>query len=641
MINQKLLDYIKEQLQNGVDPGEVKKALLDVGWQENTVNEAFDFLKAPTILPAVVEKPSVPEVKDSEAILEPNSKLQPGPGPDQKQEIEQSPEAIPSKDLKSIFDSGARPENKPDTGFGAKPDFHSEADLKLQHPAESVFGPKKTPDEPTRQLKETIETGDQYKEASKEAAAEIEIAEPKKTNKKILFAALGVFAAIIIAGGIFAYYYFVGQSPKEIIKQTAKKAAEIKSAEYKGNIKIQYKNSEGLQKEGETANQKYDTAFNGSFDSNDASNFKNSLTINLNNSALSENNLNQTRIDFVGIDKVYYARASNLPNTDITDLSSLNDQWAKIEPDKITEIKDNLIKIFPKLADSEAISLTRNLTAEQFNKIIALAKNYQILKITEKLKDENISGTPCRHYGCDIDKEETKKFMTDAYRILSMNTQEIDNLNKSFDRLGPISGEIWIGEGDRLPYQLILLSSASSEVASTMTEFKITFKSFNKPVTITVPEQSRPAEEYVSEMVTKVEEQARIKAAAAQDNQRKLDITALFGAQKSWYLAYKRFYTCGIKGGDCKGKQRNFPAAIGKILEVTPSDPVNEGNVCGQDFVYCGLDNSKYPKNFCYYAKLADGAFFTASPYGNFQRQTAPRTFKECSQGINVSESTL
>lgn len=43
MINQQLLDYIKQQLAAGHDKQTVKEALLNAGWAEQDVNETFDF----------------------------------------------------------------------------------------------------------------------------------------------------------------------------------------------------------------------------------------------------------------------------------------------------------------------------------------------------------------------------------------------------------------------------------------------------------------------------------------------------------------------------------------------------------------------------------------------------------------------
>lgn len=44
MVNQQLLDYLREQLKAGVSRENVKSSLLNVGWQESDINEAFETL---------------------------------------------------------------------------------------------------------------------------------------------------------------------------------------------------------------------------------------------------------------------------------------------------------------------------------------------------------------------------------------------------------------------------------------------------------------------------------------------------------------------------------------------------------------------------------------------------------------------
>lgn len=44
MVNQQLLDYIKQQLQQGVSWERIKSSLMYNSWQENDINEAFSIL---------------------------------------------------------------------------------------------------------------------------------------------------------------------------------------------------------------------------------------------------------------------------------------------------------------------------------------------------------------------------------------------------------------------------------------------------------------------------------------------------------------------------------------------------------------------------------------------------------------------
>ena len=44
MINQQILDYIKQQLQQGVSREQIKSSLMTNGWSESDINEAFTSL---------------------------------------------------------------------------------------------------------------------------------------------------------------------------------------------------------------------------------------------------------------------------------------------------------------------------------------------------------------------------------------------------------------------------------------------------------------------------------------------------------------------------------------------------------------------------------------------------------------------
>lgn len=118
---------------------------------------------------------------------------------------------------------------------------------------------------------------------------------------------------------------------------------------------------------------------------------------------------------------------------------------------------------------------------------------------------------------------------------------------------------------------------------------------------------------------------------SANDKQRKADMAALAEAQRAWFAANGKYYTCSRSAGDCGGSLTGYPSKIGDQLAATPKDPSGKtSGTCGRDLVYCGLNNVPYSHFFCYYAKLESGEYYTASHEGNFLRKTAPKIFEEC-----------
>ena len=117
--------------------------------------------------------------------------------------------------------------------------------------------------------------------------------------------------------------------------------------------------------------------------------------------------------------------------------------------------------------------------------------------------------------------------------------------------------------------------------------------------------------------------------AAIRDNQREADMRRLMAAQFMWHSEYKRYYTCSVSGGDCRGKANNLPSSIGTGGN-SAVDPINYGRTCGQDYIYCGLNNVVDSSKFCYYAKLEGGGYYTVSFSGYAKRNTIPATLEDC-----------
>jgi hypothetical protein len=49
MVNQQLLDYVRQQVAAGISKDVIKKALATQGWSEQDVNEAFSVIEHPAL----------------------------------------------------------------------------------------------------------------------------------------------------------------------------------------------------------------------------------------------------------------------------------------------------------------------------------------------------------------------------------------------------------------------------------------------------------------------------------------------------------------------------------------------------------------------------------------------------------------
>ena len=170
------------------------------------------------------------------------------------------------------------------------------------------------------------------------------------------------------------------------------------------------------------------------------------------------------------------------------------------------------------------------------------------------------------------------------------------------------------------------------------TSILVKARGYNQPVSIKAPGGAKKLQDLFNSLSGPALNQPAAASADTpeyRDARRTSDMRQLVSAQEMWYGDKDKYYTCRVKSGDCGGKPRAYPAQIGVYLPTMPQDPLEgksgaKTDVCGQSYSYCGLANAVYPQAFCYYAKLENGGYYTASQAGNFKRSTAPKTFKEC-----------
>lgn len=107
----------------------------------------------------------------------------------------------------------------------------------------------------------------------------------------------------------------------------------------------------------------------------------------------------------------------------------------------------------------------------------------------------------------------------------------------------------------------------------------------------------------------------------AMDARRHSDLHQLFIVQQEYYKKHGKYF--GIPG--CTSGPDCYPNSINDLFPTTPKDPLNE-----EPYVYKGLNNDENDQKFCYYAKLTDGRFFTASHNGNFYKKKEPISLDDC-----------
>ena len=384
MINQQLLDYVKQQLQNGVSKEQIKSNLLSNGWQESDINEAF----------ALVD-------------------------------------SLMSSTVSQISNSPQLP-------------------AEFQQPVE-----------------------------------------PK--TKRSLFAVLLALGILLVAGGVFGYFYYFRETPEKVIEKMKNRLSEIeiKTIEYQAEVKIAI--------EPELKNPFFFT-LTGKSDVSDQNNPKLSFTFETNDQ------LGVIKGEVRVINKVIYIKLNNLPNLvwGFLDLSSLSNQWIKIDIEAIA-------KQFGFEQRLEELQKQQKLTQEQIKKLKQIFNQTKVLKVTEKLASEKIEGVDTHHYKFSIDKNEFKKLIKDISSIQNktLTDREFAEFDKALEAIELFGGEIWIGKKDYLPYRVIL-NLKIKEIAEFQKGGQITItillKNYNKPIQIDTPSPVKSIEEILRPLFSPIKQ---------------------------------------------------------------------------------------------------------------------------------------
>jgi len=447
MANQQLLDYIKQQVQIGISHDETKKALLDIGWQTEDIDEAFNAMPKSEALNEI--KP----VKPAEPIV--------------KEVIDTAAKEVVDTSVKEVIDTPAVKEPV----ITSKPGSYAEAFAVAQ--------------------------------AVKKEADELEPEKPVRKSNRLIFIIIGIILGLsLIGGGVYAYFdYF--QSPEKVVQKMTQKLATVKSFEYSGQIQSEdnvtklLSNVENLiQTDGTasttpaTTGNKITTttiSFSGHSDWQNSAKIKNQFTLNIKSNALLEAGI-ELALEVRSLNKDLYLQFTSLPSIGVISLDALKNQWIKFD-----------LSSFQDKGDGQNNQV--KLTDAQIANIKNLIKNAQLFKITAKLPGEKINGVNTYHYKFAIDKEALQKLMSDSSQSLlnrPLSDQEKADQKSAFAAIEVSEGEIWIGKKDYLPYK-ITINYQYKENDYTKSSGKslttILFKNFDKPLSVDIPQNSKTIQE--------------------------------------------------------------------------------------------------------------------------------------------------
>lgn len=316
--------------------------------------------------------------------------------------------------------------------------------------------------------------------------------QPKKSLTKVIFSIIfGIIVIILLGTGIALatriwdpLWNPFRPAPEKVIEKMSQKMNEVKTIHYEGKIDFETK------KEDEKESFKMAMDFRNDSDKTDSKNLKTTgdfnLTITFTGMQIS------LAGETITIGDTSYIKFTTIPTLPFLgmaniDLSRIKDQWIKYEEETTSEIKEKQEEIR--------------------NKIEALFKDKKIFVVKKEFPDEKIRNLKTYHYLVALNKEEIKKILPELFKIMKdfLGPEELLNLGKIeeslskieefFEKIGEITGEVWIGKKDNYLYKIkgekeINMSQFEKTAkGAIMIKVDMDFSNFDQPVKIEAPKE--------------------------------------------------------------------------------------------------------------------------------------------------------
>jgi len=273
------------------------------------------------------------------------------------------------------------------------------------------------------------------------------------------------------------------------LQKMTENLAEVKSMEYNGEFKMTNEEPEI----------NLDINFKGGTDENTIDNPLGYFWLGFDLLNAEEDLNYQGDLEWRMIDKANYWKLNYENEVEDSDLSKylevINNQWIKIDE---ASAKETLEQINLGLVDEDLLDWQEALTGEQNEQIEELNKKYQIIKATKILADEQIGTVSTYHYQYMIDIEEINQLMEEMNQILSPEMNPYRSMN--MDDMENITGEIWVGKNDLLPYKMTVEMNQAAEMEIDNLDFVLYFENFNKSLTVETPSSVKTWEEILAEL---------------------------------------------------------------------------------------------------------------------------------------------
>ena len=526
MVNQALIEVVKNQLGGGVSEDEVREFLRRRGTNEEEIAEIFASIVPRAYTPGKIIATEVkPEVPVQQA------PVSSGPSP----EIASTTSAAHGvvRDIPPLV---------PSTPF-------------------SVRSGAKTP--------KTI--------PSTSSPVSVPVAGRKR---RIVLWATPIVAILLLAGGAYAYSLYFA-SPEKVLDRMASNVLSTRAALFSGTMTIAADGGTTLfSAASSTPNifaslflpQEPVTAsitFSGSIDGFDTANPALSSTweISMDHWRMGDFSING---EYRNLERKNYIKLNTLPEFGFLDLTFLKGQWYAMD--------DSDARAQLGLAGDATDPILPVMTATQRDQLFTAWQADRFLTVNEVLPNETVDGVSAHHYALTFNKDAFKAWLIKKQAIMQGASIDEASLDRELSLITIHTVDIWIGTWDALPRKVTFKSSVQSGINPAEhfeIEATVSGSAYGQPSGPAVPDGSKPIDEALQGIFGQLLGPGGSTAPVpqtlkARNDQRRKDVTAIADAIKKNIAEHGGSFSC-VAGP--LPTTPTFLGILGAGVNVYPIDP--------------------------------------------------------------------
>ena len=302
----------------------------------------------------------------------------------------------------------------------------------------------------------------------------------KSSGKSIVFV---IFLVILVLGGIggaYAYTTYMAD-PNRVFSEMAKVSA-LKSYSYDVAMDVSATSVSTAEKQTQTI------AATGDIDMQDEKNPK--VTLNL---TMSGNSLpSAVSGQMIYLADMLYVKITQFPELGLgIDTTPIMNTWIQFPMKQLESITPKSSLVTTPMTEDQKTQLQTALVNDQF---IVLSKN---------IPDNSVTGVDTYHYTYTVDKTKLLQFIKDASTIMKTELSDADiaSYQKGMDSVTTMTGAIWIGKKDYMPYRVTFKAVGDSTTYSQDMNITMNLKNFNTTPEITAPASSKTSDQILQELM--------------------------------------------------------------------------------------------------------------------------------------------